>query len=207
MRLRIRELRQERGWTLDELASAAGISRALLNQFELGDRRPNTLRLEQIARALGVRVSDLIENETVTIPILGRVGAGAEVWVEGQEAPIGEVALPEQLRGRDEIAAVLVEGDSMEPLIPAGSVLFYRRHGAEGVPSEAMGRVCVAEDEEGRVWVKQVKQGTEPGLHHLLAVNERRDTSQFDVRLRWAAPILMWLPPELVQVRRAREKA
>ena len=54
MTLRIKELRDEKGWTQEVLASKAGISRSQLAMIEKGTRPANTLRLDAIAEALGV---------------------------------------------------------------------------------------------------------------------------------------------------------
>ncbi len=72
------------------------------------------------------------------------------------------VECPSQLSPHG-IVAVEVEGNSMEPAYAEGDLLFYSRD-AMGVPTEAIGRMCIAADEAGRVWVKQVKVGTEAGL-------------------------------------------
>lgn len=40
-----------------------------------------------------------------------------------------------------------------------------------GVPTEAIGKVCVCEDEDGKAWVKQVKVGREDGTFSLLSIN------------------------------------
>lgn len=54
MALRIADLRKARGWSQDDLASKAGISRSQLTQIENETRPANTLRLNAIADALGV---------------------------------------------------------------------------------------------------------------------------------------------------------
>lgn len=199
MRLRIRELRLERGWSLEHLSELAGLSRSHLNQIELGLKRPNTARLEQIAVALGVAPRELIADEPSATPILGKVAAGTEqIAIDGQGEQIGEIATPTQLRGVKHLAAVLVEGESMQPAIPPGSSLFFRRQTAEGVPTEALGRICVVEDAAGLVWVKHVRQGSETSLFNLISLNPLADIRP-DVPLRWAAPVLLWLPPELTQ--------
>lgn len=63
MPLRIKELRREKGWTQAELAERANISRSQLTQIEGGARPANTLRLQAIAEALQVPVSDLFDDE------------------------------------------------------------------------------------------------------------------------------------------------
>jgi transcriptional regulator with XRE-family HTH domain len=56
----LRRLRGERRWTLEQLASASGVSRAMLGQIELGRSAPTINVLWKIARALDVTFSALI---------------------------------------------------------------------------------------------------------------------------------------------------
>lgn len=59
MALRIRQLREQKGWTQEHLAAIANISRSQLAQIESEKRPVNTLRLSAIAAALGVDVAQL----------------------------------------------------------------------------------------------------------------------------------------------------
>ncbi|WP_424967309.1 helix-turn-helix domain-containing protein [Dinoroseobacter sp. S375] len=54
MALRIRELREAKGWTQADLAARANMSRSQLAMIERETRPANTLRLNAIAKALGV---------------------------------------------------------------------------------------------------------------------------------------------------------
>lgn len=56
---RIRELRIERGLTLDELARAANISASHLSRLERGQTAPSFKVAADIARVIGVKPSDL----------------------------------------------------------------------------------------------------------------------------------------------------
>ena len=56
----LRRLRVRRGLSLDRLAHASGVSRAMLSQVELGRSTPTINLVSRIARALGVSVSSLI---------------------------------------------------------------------------------------------------------------------------------------------------
>lgn len=56
---RIRELRIERGMTLDELARAAGISASHLSRLERGQTAPSFKVAADIAREIGVKPSEL----------------------------------------------------------------------------------------------------------------------------------------------------
>ncbi len=54
---RIRELREQRGLSRQELAEATGLSAVYLKKLEAGDREsPSLPALEKIARALRVRL-------------------------------------------------------------------------------------------------------------------------------------------------------
>ena len=61
MGLRIRHLREQRGWTQEHLAGLAKMSRSQLAMIERETRPANTLRLNAIAAALGVPPEQLFE--------------------------------------------------------------------------------------------------------------------------------------------------
>lgn len=52
--MRVRELREARGWSQRELAAAAGLSQDGVSRIERGGRSPRLDTLEEIATALGV---------------------------------------------------------------------------------------------------------------------------------------------------------
>jgi transcriptional regulator with XRE-family HTH domain len=61
MAKRIARLRHERGWSQQELATRAKLHRVYVARLELGQQDPRASVLLRVARALGVKVSDLIE--------------------------------------------------------------------------------------------------------------------------------------------------
>jgi transcriptional regulator with XRE-family HTH domain len=66
----LRRLRLQRGLSLERLARASGVSRAMLGQIELGQSAPTVNVLWKIARALNVTFSSLIhapQAETATV--------------------------------------------------------------------------------------------------------------------------------------------
>lgn len=67
MALRIKALREERGWTQEVLAERSHMSRSQLAMIEKETRPANTLRLNAIAAALGVDPAALFDS-------------GAESW-------------------------------------------------------------------------------------------------------------------------------
>lgn len=58
---RIKELREARGWRLEELAARVGVTSATVSRWENGERFPRGENLRVLAKALGVRPADLIE--------------------------------------------------------------------------------------------------------------------------------------------------
>src|SRR5690242_15509882 len=57
---RIRIAREEQGWTQDQLASAVGVSRSAVAQWETGRAGQVTTNLTRVATALGVGVDQLM---------------------------------------------------------------------------------------------------------------------------------------------------
>jgi transcriptional regulator with XRE-family HTH domain len=62
---RIRQLRTQRGMTLDELATAVDRAPSQLSMIENGRREPKLTQLRSIARALGTSLDALLESETL----------------------------------------------------------------------------------------------------------------------------------------------
>lgn len=61
MRIRIADVRKTLGIKQSELASRVGISRPYLAQIESGERNLTAKRQDEIAKALGVDPSDLVD--------------------------------------------------------------------------------------------------------------------------------------------------
>ena len=103
---RLRQLRADKGLTLRELASQAGVSPAFLSRVENHKVSLTIAGLEQLAAALGVAIATFFEEDRRTLPIaLCRAGQG----------PTG------RLRGRKgflyELLASDKKGKLMEPLL------------------------------------------------------------------------------------------
>lgn len=201
MRLKIKDIRKRLKLKQKDLAEATGLSNPYLSALETGNvkKSPSMETLTLIAEALGVRIGDLFDDAR-PIAIAGRVGAGAKVpLVDVYEKGDGlyHVACPSELSNGARIVGVEIEGDSMLPVYRAGDLLFYNRD-VMGIPSEALGSVCICEDQNGDGWVKYVKSGTEPNKFHLVSLNPLVE-NMFDVQLKWAAPVKLHWPKALVE--------
>jgi transcriptional regulator with XRE-family HTH domain len=57
---RVKEMRAGRGWSLEALAHASGVSRSMLSQIERNRANPTLAVTLRIAHAFGVRLNDLV---------------------------------------------------------------------------------------------------------------------------------------------------
>lgn len=78
--LRVRQERKNRDWTLDQLASAAGVSRRMLVSIEQGGVNPSIGTLLRISDALGVGLPALVEPPASRAAKITRQGEGAVLW-------------------------------------------------------------------------------------------------------------------------------
>lgn len=87
-----RELRNEREWSLDHLASRSGVSKGMLVQIEQARTNPSIATLCRIADAFGVNLAQLVElTDTASV----RVVAADEVvrlWL-GEKGSSGDLLL------------------------------------------------------------------------------------------------------------------
>lgn len=59
---RVKKLRTDRGWSLEELATASGVSRSMLSEVEREKANPTLTVTFRIARAFGLTLQELIES-------------------------------------------------------------------------------------------------------------------------------------------------
>lgn len=196
------------GVKMKPLSEAAGMSETGVKDLIRYGSSPKVANAYALARQLGRTVDEIIEigmsgdlsppTARASVAVAGRVGAGAHVDLfDAYEKGDGHyrVACPPQLSPRG-LVAVEVAGDSMAPIFSPGTILFYSRE-TLGVPVEAVGHICVCEDEGGKAWVKVIKTGSQEGTFSLISVNPEAE-NMHGIRLKWAARVRFSLPPDLV---------
>jgi transcriptional regulator with XRE-family HTH domain len=78
--VRVKQERNSRGWTLDQLAEAAGVSRRMVVSVEQAAVNPSVGTLLRLSDALGVGLPALVEPpETKSVKVTRR-GEGATLW-------------------------------------------------------------------------------------------------------------------------------
>lgn len=62
IRMKLRKLREARGWTQEQLAGKAGLHRVSITQIEIGRRKnPDLDTRKKLAKALGVEITELLD--------------------------------------------------------------------------------------------------------------------------------------------------
>jgi transcriptional regulator with XRE-family HTH domain len=95
---RVREARHDRGWTLDDLASRAGVSRRMLVNIEQASTNPTIAVLLRISDALGIGLPALVEAESPPRWQVTRAGEAPVLWTGsagGQAALVAGTAPPD----------------------------------------------------------------------------------------------------------------
>jgi transcriptional regulator with XRE-family HTH domain len=82
---RLRGERRARGWPLERLAAASGVSRAMISKVERGESSPTAVVLGRLSAALELSVSELLGPG----PARNQAGAGAAPGPAGAPAPRG----------------------------------------------------------------------------------------------------------------------
>lgn len=77
---RVKQYRQTRRWTLDQLAEAAGVSRRAVVNVEQGTANPGVATLLRLSDALGVGLPALVEPPSPAPVKVTAKGAGAALW-------------------------------------------------------------------------------------------------------------------------------
>lgn len=62
VRRRVRLMRKQNGWTLEDLALRSGVSRSMLSQIERGTANPTLAVAYRIAQAFGLSLGDLVDQ-------------------------------------------------------------------------------------------------------------------------------------------------
>jgi len=76
---KIKKLRRLWGWTQEQLAKKAGLHRVSVAQIEAGMRIPDLSTRSKLAKALGVKMTKLLEEET-TMEMAKELSPAHEKW-------------------------------------------------------------------------------------------------------------------------------
>ena len=193
-----------------------------IRMIERGLQRPGKTK-GGLATAMGVRpgaVSEILAEirlikaseiqpiidylELNSVPIMGRVGAGAAIEPEYEQVPpegLGEVELPFPIS--EETIAFEVAGDSMLPKYENGDVIVVYRE--QGHPVQSFyGEEAAVRLKTGERYLKTIERGKSPSLVNLTSFNAKPING---VKLEWIGEICVTLPRGQIERLRARAAA
>lgn len=214
----LRAIESEMGEKISAIATIAKIAPSTLNRFIATPamERLSTKTLNAVARAAGyssyeeyVYTKGLPSSgleapagrswigqqaaylpQRKQIPVVAFVGAGSEVHSIDDHAKgtgLEMVDAPGRVNP-DKAIALEVRGDSMEPIISDGFLLFYDKRLLDGVLDEWLGKICVVKIVDGPTLVKKVRRGSADGFYHLCSINPK-EQDRLDQRVEWCAKV------------------
>ena len=174
------------------LAIAMGVRAGAVSEILSGLRLIKASEIAPIMEYLGLN----------SVPIMGRVGAGAVIEPENEHVPpegLGEVELPFPISG--ETIAFEVAGDSMLPKYENGDVIVVYRDQRHPLAS-FFGEEAVVRLKTGQRYLKTIERGKTPSSVNLTSFNAKPING---VKLEWIGEICVTLPRG--QIERMRTKS
>jgi repressor LexA len=157
---KIKELRKEKGLTLDKLSQITNIAPNTLNQYELGKREPSFEIVKLLADTFNVSIDYMLgrteentqeKKSSTKIPVLGTIPAG--IPIEAVEEVVDYEEISEDMATRGEFFALKVKGDSMSPLINDGDVVIIKKQ-----DDAESGKICVVMINGFDATLKEIKK-------------------------------------------------
>jgi repressor LexA len=180
------------GKTKGGLAAAMGVRPGAVSEI-LADIR--LIKTSEIAPII-----DYLELNSV--PIMGRVGAGATIEPEHEQLPpegLGSVELPFPIA--EETIAFQVSGDSMLPKYENGDIIVVYRDRRHPV-SSFYGEEAAVRLKTGERYLKTIERGKSASVVNLTSFNAK---PIMGVKVEWIGEICVTLPRG--QIERLRAKA
>jgi repressor LexA len=185
---------QKQGKTKGGLAAAMGVRPGAVSEILADTRLIKASEIQPIIDYL----------ELNSVPIMGRVGAGAVIEPEHEQVPpegLGEVELPFPIA--EETVAFEVAGDSMLPKYENGDIIVVFREQRHPV-SSFYGEEAAVRLKSGERYLKTIERGQSASLVNLTSFNAKPING---VRLEWIGEICVTLPRGQIERLRTRAAA
>jgi transcriptional regulator with XRE-family HTH domain len=169
LRNRVRELRKERGLTLEQLADASGLSVGQISKIENNKRGWSPDSLQKLAAALKVPVGQLIDASGAwsEAPLLGVIAENGEIKPPANNNKRVGIKAPAAF---GELLAVVVADDYLYPRHLSGERLFFPKEPVS--PDGCIGRECWVWLDSGTSLLRVVYQGSKPNAFNLISHNQ-----------------------------------
>src|SRR6202162_606282 len=185
---------QKPGKTKGGLAAAMGVRPGAVSEILADIRLIKASEIQPIIDYL----------ELNSVPIMGRVGAGATIEPEHEQVPpegLGEVELPFPIS--EETIAFEVAGDSMLPKYENGDIIVVYRDQRHPV-SSFYGEEAAVRLKTGERYLKTIERGKSASLVNLTSFNAKPING---VKLDWIGEICVTLPRGPIERLRAKAAA
>lgn len=137
---KIREFREKRNLTQDDLADYLKTTPQTISRYEIGDRKTNQDILYKLAEYFRISINDFfpplsfenatlvdIDSDCVQIPVLGTIKAG--IPIEAQQDILEYVDIPKQwLKGGRKFYGLKISGDSMYPKYLENDIVIFEQN-------------------------------------------------------------------------------
>ncbi|NLS84180.1 MAG: helix-turn-helix domain-containing protein [Ruminococcaceae bacterium] len=157
----LKNIRLQREMSQEEFANVLGTTKQVISRYENNQRTPKLTIANEYAIKLNVPLSVLLGNttanktETFRIPVLGYVRAG--VPMEAVEEILDYEEVPARYGDIDDLFALAIRGDSMEPKFTDGDVIVCRKQ--SDVDNGTIAVVLVNGDDATVKTVRKTAQG------------------------------------------------
>src|SRR4051812_40841928 len=179
------------GKTKGGLATAMGVRPGAVSEILSGIRLIKASEIAPIMEYLRLN----------SVPIMGRVGAGASIEPEHEQVPpegLGEIELPFPIA--EETIAFEVAGDSMLPKYENGDVIVVFREQRHPL-SSFYGEEAAVRLKTGERYLKTIERGKSPSVVNLKSFNAKPIVG---VKLEWIGEICLTLPKGQLERLRAK---
>ncbi|MEN3976388.1 helix-turn-helix transcriptional regulator [Emcibacter sp. SYSU 3D8] len=184
---RIRELRKERGLTLQALGETCGLSVQQVHRLERGHRRLTVAMLEQICDGLQVDMFTVVRG-TEKVPVLGVLD---HEFLVHPLPPNSEVTVPAPFLGVDPRRLGAYRWQPRTRIANMMGQRIYFRRDVEGIDPAAWGHrsiITLADGTQRMGWL--IRQ--DEHVH----IGQTQGISELDVEPVWASKVLGVLPPD-----------
>jgi repressor LexA len=176
------------------LADAMGVRPGAVSEILSGIRLIKASEIQPITEYL----------ELNSVPIMGRVGAGATIEPEHEQVPpegLGEIELPFPIA--EETIAFEVAGDSMLPKYENGDIIVVFSEQRHPLAS-FFGEEAAVRLKTGERYLKTIERGKSPSVVNLTSFNAKPING---VKLEWIGEICVTLPRGQIERLRAKTAA
>lgn len=204
----IREARKDKGWDQADLARRMKVSQGTISDWERENgTTPRLDKVRELVSLLGLNIpgfeldvrdkeesfthNPIVKGNTKpapaptwsSVPLRGSVGAAAMFMPFIDD--VSEYIQP-PMPPHATTEAVRLEGDSMLPVFPSGTTLYYSSR--ETNIARFLNRTTICGLEDGQVLMKTIRKGGKTGLYTLESVNPDFDDI-IDVSVIYVLPI------------------